>query len=506
MGGIAEQRRDDRLPAGAAIILASLVFGSLRQGAYHLWQHQVFVALLALGAILFLRQATVQMTLRVSLILAPLVLSSVVSVALAEARSDAASTFVLIGVIALAMLASGVVAAHHETTVLTALIGVACVVGATAIWGVTFHSAPWGRITEGVWRGSSSLTYSNAAAAILGPVTLLAVIKAAHTDGRLYAVAATFTSIGFITTQSRGGALAFVFAGVLMLFHLKPRRFATVMIPVMLGVAVGAPLLILRSQDAGEPAGFVAIALVAVGLCATTISWSGRHRIPKPHLLIFVGVPLLGLVVGLTGLGEAIAPRLSLRSGTTFGGQNANVLLGDRAKTWEVAWGEFLNSPLFGNGPGEVDLAWVQEGRGFRVMFVHNEYLELAVTHGVFGVGALLVSTVIFIRFVRLNSSTAPLVIALVNFMAHSTFDFLWHIPMLPVFFASVAGVALGLSAHSATSVRPDAPNRSTTDPNSPIPERLDGNGGFDGADLHQLEQYQEAGASGVHSNDRTAG
>ena len=100
MGGIAEQRRDDRLPAGAAIILASLVFGSLRQGAYHLWQHQVFVALLALGAILFLRQATVQMTLRVSLILAPLVLSSVVSVALAEARSDAASTFVLIGVIA----------------------------------------------------------------------------------------------------------------------------------------------------------------------------------------------------------------------------------------------------------------------------------------------------------------------------------------------------------------------------------------------------------------------
>ena len=411
------------------IILASLVFASLRQGAYHLWQHQVFVALLILGALALLRSIDLRLAYRVLLIAAPLVLSSVVSLALAGGRSNAPSTFVLIGLIAVAMLAMASVAGHHETTIVAALLGVACVVAATAIWGVAFQSTPWGRITEGVWRGSSSLTYSNAAAAILGPTTLLAMAKAVNDNGRLYAVVATFTSIGFIATQSRGGALAFVLAGVLLLIHLGLRRFAAALIPMMFGVSLGAPLLIVRAQDAMEPGGYRAIALVTVGLGATAIVWPVRKRIPKPHLLLFGGVPIVGLALGLTGLREVIAPRLSLSSGTTFGGENANVLLGDRAKTWEVAWAEFINRPLVGNGPGEVELRWVQEGRGFRAMFVHNEYLELAVTHGVVGFLALIISVLVFVRFLRLDASTAPFAIALVNFMAHSTFDFLWHIP-----------------------------------------------------------------------------
>lgn len=504
MGGDGNERSNiKRLPLGVSIILASLVFGSLRQGAYHLWQHQVFGFMVVVGGIAFLRFTSLQMTRRVSVVVVPLLVSSVLSTWFSDERSNASSTFVLIGLVLVAMLACGTVAANHETTVVPALVGVACLVAATAIWGVAFHTTPWGRITEGIWRGSSSLTYANAAAGILGPMTLLTMAKAANQDGRLYAVAGTLTAIGLISTQSRGGALAFVLAGALVLVHLGPRRFSTTAIPMLLGIGIGAPLLVLRAPENLAPFPVATMTLVVVGLGATALSWQFRHRLPAPHLLFFVGLPVCGLLAGLAGVGSALAPRLSLRSGTTFGGESANVLLGDRAKTWEVASQEFANHPLLGNGPGAVELRWEQGGRGFRAMFVHNEYLELAVTHGVVGLLALLVSVGLFVRYLRPQPSTAPFMIALVAFMAHSSLDFLWHIPMLPVFFASIAGVALGLSAHLSAPDSPSAIPRSTFSEAMSISEALNGPGGVNGGTTGGFEQIHETHPSGV---DRSHG
>ena len=476
MSGTTERVRGDRIPIGMMIILASLVFATLRQGGYYLWQHQVFVALFGLGVVALARCLSLEGVKTVAAIVLPLVLSSVVSTALADDRSNAMSTFVLVGLVGLAMLAGRVVGArHHETTTIPALVGIAFIVAGSAIWGVSFQTAPWGRITEGVWRGSSVLTYANASAGVLGPVTLLAMTKAANQDSRLYAAAGTFTAIGLVSTQSRGGALAFVLAGVLVLVHLRPRQFAATTIPMLVGISIGAPMLVMRARDAVEPAGPLAIVLALAGVGATVLCWPHRSRLPKPHVLLFAGAPIGAIAVSLSGLAGSISPRLTLRSGTTSGGEDANVLLGDRAKTWEVAWGQFSERPLFGHGPGEVELRWVEQGRGFRAMFVHNEYLEFGVTHGVVGLAALVVSVGMFIHFARLSKTTIPLFIALVNFLVHSAFDFLWHIPMLPVFFASVAGVAVGLSAHlspatSRYSIKTSTPGN--VPPIGPVPER----------------------------------
>ena len=255
-----------------------------------------------------------------------------------------------------------------------------------------------------------------------------------------------FTGIGFASTQSRGGALVFVLVGLFLIAHLGLRRFATTVLPMLLGIVIGLPLLMLRASVDAEPAPLLVVALLVVGLSATAVTWPYREHLPKPHLLL---AALCASVLGIaarTPLGEALSARLSIRGGTRFGGPDAGVLLGDRSNTWRVAFGEFQERPIFGHGPGELELRWIEEGRSFSTTFVHNEYLELAATHGLVGVVALLASVVFLSRVLRFDATTAPFALALLAFMAHSAFDFLWHIPILPVFFATTLGAWLVLS------------------------------------------------------------
>lgn len=447
--------KGSQLPVGVVVVLGALGFAAHRQGAYHEWQHLVFGALVAVGALALLPRAIRSSTTKtIGLAVAPLLASSLLSLGLAEDRSNATSTFVLIALIAAGLLAGAVSPGQHVNTVLIALTTIAVFIAATAIWGVATHSTPWGRITAGVWRGSSSLTYANAAAAVLGPVTLLATVRAAHTNNRWFAVAGVFTAVGFASTQSRGGALAFVIVALGLVVHLGVRRTATTGLPMLLGVGIGLPAVLLRSSVDAQPAPLLVVALLLLGLAATALTWPLRDRLPSPHLLLAGATAMSVALIAITPLRSAFGARLSLRSSTRFAGQDAQVLLGDRSNTWRVAFERFGESPIVGHGPGEVDLRWMQEGRSFSAIFVHNEYLELMVTHGAVGPAALVLSIVVLARALRFDASTAPFAFALAAFMIHSAFDFLWHIPMLPVFFAAVLGLWLGISYRSR---RPDS-------------------------------------------------
>ncbi len=443
---------ESRLPSGTIVVLGALVFAIVRQGAYHAWQHQVFTALLILGGAVLLaatngRSEAKQIALAVS----PLLLASMVSLALSEDRSNAGSTFLMIGLISVGLLAGAATPRNHLRTIAWALLGISMVVAATAMWGVATHTEPWGRTTAGIWRGSSSLTYANAAAAVLGPATLMALGLAAREQDRRYAAVATFTMMGLAATQSRGGAFAFALAACCLVIHVGVQRFSSTVLPIALGAAVGLPVLLLGSSDASDAVPALTVGLILAGIAVTAIAWPFTNRLRYPVAALLALTAMACATAATTPLGAALTTRFSLRSGTTFDGPEAGVLLGDRSKTWTVAWEEFTAAPVFGHGPGAVDLTWTEEGRSFSAMFVHNEYLELLITHGVVGLTALAMTLVLSGRYLRLNSQSFPFAVALLAFALHSAFDFLWHIPALPVFFSVSAGAWLRLSAVSVT-------------------------------------------------------
>lgn len=425
------------------MLFGALVFAVFRQGAYHQGQHIVFVVLIGSAGVLLLAEQHAQaLSPRVLTALSPLLASSLVSTVVSEDRSDVASTFVLIGVLAVAIIAGACVPRPNRPLAIGVVSALGTIVAFTAIWGVVAHSSPWGRVTEGVWRGSSSLTYANGAAAVLGPLAVIAFVRATREESWRYATTTVLLMIGFASTQSRGGALALAVAIVPTIAHVGLRESARSAVPILAGLAVGMPPVLIIAS-ASEPRPVLAVVLVATALLVTRIGWAGRHRLTSPLAWFLGSVAVVGSVFGLTPLSAAVGARLTFRSGTTAGGESAAVLFGDRAQGWVVAWEQFRERPVVGHGPGAVDLTWVDEGRTFRLLFAHNEYLELAVTHGLVGIGALVASAMLLRRALklRLNARTVPYSIGLLVFMAHSAVDFLWHIPALPVLFAFLVGL-----------------------------------------------------------------
>ncbi len=435
---------EERLPVGAILLFGALVFAVLRQGAYHQWQHQVFAVLVGVAAAALLgSRQTLNALGRAALIIAPVAASTTISMVLSTDRSNAGSTVLEVAMVGVGIAVGLSIQRSIVDVAINAVLVIALIVAATAIWGVATQTTPWGRVTEGVWRGSSSLTYANAAASVCGPLALLTFARSALTDSRSHAVATVALTIGFASTQSRGGALALAVAGLGVVAYLGLQRSCSSALPIVAGVALGAPLLLLRAPTDAAPQTALVIGAIAVGLAVTGSTWPHRDRVPKPTLVLS-GVVVATVALGLvTGAADPLTERLTLRSGTTSQGADADVLFGDRAKEWSTAWDEFTERPIVGHGPGVVDLRWEEDGRSFRALFVHNEYLEFAVTHGLLGIAALVASAILAIRNIRPTAETWPLLFAVIGFLLHSTVDFLWHLPALPVLFAVIAGIAV---------------------------------------------------------------
>ncbi|NNE73539.1 MAG: hypothetical protein HKN26_07745 [Acidimicrobiales bacterium] len=445
------------LPLGVLILVGALFFGVFRQGAYHAWQLEIFsYAAFGAGALLLLSQR--RMTLvSAAVITAPLFASAALSTALSSDTSDARSTFLVIGLVAIGLAAGFAVPPQRRPLAIDAVVLVALVVAATAIWGVAHHQPKWGRITEGVWRGSSSLTYANAAASLLGPIVLLLLRRLVDRPSIVLTMAATFCTIGFASTQSRGGALAVVAVGIVLLLRTGFGAIARVGLPIAAGTAVGAPALLAFAPTTEQARPFLVLTLVATGLAISAGLALNADRIPRPGRIL-AGLAVIAIVVAATtGLAEPLTDRLTLRSSTTAGGPTEQVRFGDRGREWKAGWDQFVAAPVAGNGPGVVNLRWTQDGRSYRANFVHNEYLEFAVTNGALGLAALLASASLFAWRTRRvtghvvsGSRSGPpdrwvagaVAFAVGAFALHSAFDFLWHLPALPVLFAFLAGVA----------------------------------------------------------------
>ena len=137
----------------------------------------------------------------------------------------------------------------------------------------------------------------------------------------------------------------------------------------------------------------------------------------------------------------------------------------ERADLRRVTAEQFRSAPLVGVGPGRLDLVYVDYlGRLVVAEYTHDEFLQTAAETGLVGAG---LAVAVFAclgaaAFRQRRTAGAPFAAAvLAAFAVHSTFDFLWHIPVLPlVVVAAVVPLLDQPSQHPAEQQREEEVTR----------------------------------------------
>jgi O-antigen ligase len=119
-----------------------------------------------------------------------------------------------------------------------------------------------------------------------------------------------------------------------------------------------------------------------------------------------------------------------------------------RTDAWHAALRLVADHPVIGTGPGRVELHWTgPEGEAGTLLYAHNEYLQTLTELGAVGLGllvALLAATVVVLRG-RVGGGYAAgwagAVAALAALAVHSGFDFIWHIPVIPLMAAALGAL-----------------------------------------------------------------
>ena len=155
-------------------------------------------------------------------------------------------------------------------------------------------------------------------------------------------------------------------------------------------------------------------------------------------------------------------------SGSVVDALVATRLSGDspeRADLRRVTAEQFRSAPLVGVGPGRLDLVYVDYlGRLVVAEYTHDEFLQTAAETGLVGAG---LAVAVFAclgaaAFRQRRTAGGPFAAAvLAAFAVHSTFDFLWHIPVLPlVVVAAVVPLLDQPSQHPAEQQREEEVTR----------------------------------------------
>jgi hypothetical protein len=317
------------------------------------------------------------------------------------------------------------------TVALTGWLGVALRVGSLAWEG------------DRIWRASATLTYPNAAAAVLVPVALVGLARLLHAPRSLpMVVAVTGLLTGLAATLSRAGLVALV-AGLLVLAALEgPGRVLRVAAGPCTGAVTALAGLVPSMLAAGQPRPLLAGAGLAAGLAlavAVAVAGAGTRR----WLALLAGIALLG------GLGAVAVQGGGSEAYRAVVGARANLASPERAEAVAAATRVVADHPLGGAGPGHTQLRWEGPDGGARYFsYVHNEYLQVAADLGLVGLALLAVLLVALARLLWRARATAAgpwagVVAAACAFAVHSGFDFVWHLPAVVLTAALLVGVVL---------------------------------------------------------------
>ena len=131
--------------------------------------------------------------------------------------------------------------------------------------GLAWRWYPMAMPAQGLWRLSSTLTYSDAAGLVLGLCLLVAL--GCDRFPLLVRIVVCLTAGGLLATQSRGAYLAFACACLLV----PARRYGEQLIPLVAGAVLGVAAV--ASSPGNRPVPW--LALVLAGAVAI-----GRRRSP----------------------------------------------------------------------------------------------------------------------------------------------------------------------------------------------------------------------------------
>jgi hypothetical protein len=423
------------------LLLAAAAAGLLGQGAFYArvrWYLGVLVAAAALLALV--AWPPTRDDARLPPVVAALALAAwaVADAALLGVpAAGAGPALLLLGLVAVLLVCRRLGSDDREVLLL-GVVAVGLLVALAGWLGVAGRVGSWAWLGDGIWRASSTLTYPNAAAAVLVPLALVVLARLVEVPGSLaLALAATGLLAGAAATLSRAAALALA-VGLVVLAGLRgPRRTVRAALGPCLGALVALGGLVPSMPAAGPARPALALAGLGAGLALAAV----LARLRAAALV--VGGVLLGcLAVAVVASGVGDAARLVAETRITLASP-------DRSGAVGAALQVAAAHPLTGAGPGQADLRSRGVDGGTRIFgYAHNEYAQVAAELGLVGLGLLAVLLVAMGRLLWSARAAGPpvagwagVVAATAAFAVHSGFDFVWHLPAVVFTVTLLAGV-----------------------------------------------------------------
>jgi hypothetical protein len=428
------------------LLLTAVAAGLLGQGAFYARVRWYLGVLVAAGAVLALiAWPPTRDDARLPPVVAALALAAwaVLDAALlGMPAAGAGPALLLLGLVAVLLVCRRLQPEAREVLLL-GIVVVGLLVALAGWLGVAGRVGSWAWLGDGIWRASSTLTYPNAAAAVLVPVALVVLAQLVDAPSSLpLALAATGLLAGAAATLSRAAALALA-VGLVVLAGLRGPR-ATVR--AALGPCVGALVALVGlvpSMPAAGPAR-PAAALLGLGAGLALAAALARLRAVAAVALVLGGVLLGCVAVAEVAGGMGDAARL-------VAGTRITLASPDRSGAVGAAFRVAAEHPLTGAGPGQADLRSRGTDGGTRIFgYAHNEYAQVAAELGLVGLGLLAVLLVALGRLLWRARATGPpvagwagVVAATAAFAVHSGFDFVWHLPAVLLTVTLLVGVVL---------------------------------------------------------------
>jgi O-antigen ligase len=414
------------------LLIVALAAAVVGQGAYYAAGQWLVTALLVAALVAALwAQSWSKADLRLAVLAAGAALAAwtVLRAALAGDAAKAGPTVAALGGLGIVLLIGRRLTRPQREAMTAAIVAIGVLAALTGWVGVAWHLRPWAITDQGLWRAATTLTYANAAAGLLAPLTLVALAQlAARSRSALAATTACLLLVGVGATLSRGGALALLGGAAVLVWLLGPRPVLGAATAPLAGGAIALAGLVPSMPANGPARPALAVGALAVGLAvaAGLARLSARARVGV--LGIIAGLAVVLLQAGpITQAAHSIGcPRLTVVSADRAGALGAGLRLAGK-------------HPLIGVGPGQASFIWTTaEGRTVIGRYAHNEYLQVLVELGVVGFLLLLVLLAAITQTVWQDRAATPSAAAwaavaagLVALALHSAFDFLWHIPAI---------------------------------------------------------------------------
>ncbi len=333
--------------------------------------------------------------------------------------AGAAPTAALACGLAAAVVAASGLPAESRRVLVGVLLAVATIAAISCWVGVAFHLDPLALPSSGLWRGSSTITYANATAAFL--VTALVLAVALGPPGP-FLVAVLL--LGLAATMSRAGLLGLAVATIVLLVLARDRLRPHLRVLPAVAVAFVGLLPSLPVGSAPQPV--LALAGVAGGVAVLLV---------RGRLIALVAVVAAALLLVLPAGRGLVGHAADGIATTRLTAESA-----ERADLTRVTAAQFRTSPLTGVGPGQLNLHYIDHtGVPVHAQYTHDEYLQVAAESGVVGLALALAGAVALAagavrrpRMRRRPTEAAALAVV-AAFAVHSAFDFLWHVPVLPL-------------------------------------------------------------------------